>query len=100
MNLGGITKRGDDYLRTLLIQGATAAVMTASKRTDRRWRRHGLARALVVRSLRAQRDAGMLESELGVDSERPTGATRVYEDCGFVVTGRNTLYRQPLVRSA
>lgn len=38
-NLGGITKRGDDYLRTLLIQGAKAAVMTANKRTDRlsRW---------------------------------------------------------------
>lgn len=38
-SLGGITKRGDDYLRTLLIQGAKAAVMTANKRTDRlsRW---------------------------------------------------------------
>jgi transposase len=37
--LGGITKRGDDYLRTLLIQGAKSAVMTAAKRGDRisRW---------------------------------------------------------------
>ena len=33
--LGRITKRGDDYLRTLLIQGAKSAVMTATKRTDR-----------------------------------------------------------------
>lgn len=33
--LGGITKRGDDYLRTLLIQGAKSAVMTAHKRRDR-----------------------------------------------------------------
>jgi transposase len=33
--LGSITKRGDDYLRTLLIQGARSAVMTAGKRTDR-----------------------------------------------------------------
>jgi transposase len=32
--LGGITKRGDDYLRTLMIQGAKAAVITASKRDD------------------------------------------------------------------
>ncbi len=31
-NLGGITKRGDKYLRTLLIQGAKSAVMTAHKR--------------------------------------------------------------------
>ena len=29
-----ITKRGDDYLRTLLIQGAKAAVMSADKRGD------------------------------------------------------------------
>lgn len=32
--LGGITKRGDMYLRTLLIQGAKSAVMTAQKRDD------------------------------------------------------------------
>ncbi len=30
--LGRITKRGDDYLRTLLIQGAKSAVMSAAKR--------------------------------------------------------------------
>jgi len=33
-NLGGITKRGDTYLRSLLIQGAKSAVMTAHKRRD------------------------------------------------------------------
>ena len=33
-SLGHITKRGDDYLRTLLIQGAKSAVMTAHKRDD------------------------------------------------------------------
>ena len=38
--LGRITKRGDDYLRTLLIQGAKSAVMSARKRSDplSRWR--------------------------------------------------------------
>ena len=34
-NLGGITKRGDTYLRTLLIQGAKSAVMTAHRRHDK-----------------------------------------------------------------
>jgi transposase len=34
-NLGGITKRGDTYLRTLLIQGAKSAVMTAHRRDDK-----------------------------------------------------------------
>lgn len=33
-NLGGITKRGHTYLRTLLIQGAKSAVMTAHRRDD------------------------------------------------------------------
>lgn len=53
--LGGITKRGDDYLRTLLIQGAKSAVMTAAKRTDRlsQWlvqltRRVGWQKAVVA----------------------------------------------------
>ena len=31
---GGITKRGDTYLRTLLVQGAKSAVMTAHRRSD------------------------------------------------------------------
>jgi transposase len=45
--LGRITKRGDTYLRTLLIQGAKSAVMSAHKRTDpiSKW-----AAALRVRS--------------------------------------------------
>jgi transposase len=33
-SLGRITKRGDEYLRTLLIQGAKSAVMSAHKRDD------------------------------------------------------------------
>ena len=33
-SLGGITKRGDNYLLSLLIQGAKSAVMTAHKRSD------------------------------------------------------------------
>ena len=33
-NLGSITKRGDMYVRMLLIQGAKSAVMTAHKRDD------------------------------------------------------------------
>jgi mycothiol synthase len=60
------------------------------------WRRRGLARALVSHSLRAQRDAGMTESALGVDSENATGATRVYETCGFQVVKSNTVYRKPM----
>lgn len=62
----------------------------------RPYRRRGLARALIARSLRVQRDRGMTESALGVDSENPTGATRVYEDCGFRAVKRSAQYRKPM----
>ncbi len=62
----------------------------------RQWRRRGLARALIVRSLRLLADEGMAESALAVDGENLTGANRVYEDCGFQVVKRNAIYRKPL----
>lgn len=34
ISLGRITKRGDEYLRTLLIQGAKSALMSTHKRDD------------------------------------------------------------------
>jgi mycothiol synthase len=62
----------------------------------RPWRKRGLARALIVQSLRLQKEQGMTESTLGADSENISGATRVYEDCGFQVIKRNTIYRKPM----
>lgn len=62
----------------------------------RPWRKQGLARALIVRSLRLQKERGMAESALGADSENISGATRVYEDCGFRVTKRSAIYRKPM----
>jgi GNAT superfamily N-acetyltransferase len=62
----------------------------------RPWRRRGLARALIARSLAVQKQHGMTESALGVDSENWSGATRVYEECGFRVVKQNTVYRKPL----
>ena len=63
---------------------------------DRAWRRRGLAKALIARSLQAQVDAGMLESALAVDSENRDGATRLYESCGFQVVRRDAVYRKSL----
>lgn len=62
----------------------------------RPWRRRGLARALIVRSLAVQKAQGMTESTLGVDSENLSGATRLYEECGFQVVKQNTIYRKPM----
>jgi mycothiol synthase len=65
----------------------------------RPWRRQGLARALVVRALQAQRAAGMNESALGVDGESVFSAARLYEACGFRIAKRNALYRKPVDRA-
>jgi len=59
-----------------------------------------VARALVAQSLRTLAAAGMTESMLGVDSENPSGAVRLYEDCGFRVVKRNVIYRKPLALGA
>lgn len=62
----------------------------------RSWRRRGLARALISRSLLAQKAAGMTESALVVDSENPSDAANLYVSCGFQVVKRSTLYRKPV----
>ncbi len=62
----------------------------------RPWRRRGLARALIARSLAVQKAQGMNASTLSVDSENLSGATRIYEECGFQVAKQNTIYRKPL----
>lgn len=62
----------------------------------RPWRKRGLVRALIAQSLRLQKEHGMTESALGADSENLSGATRIYETCGFRVTKRNVIYRKAL----
>ena len=63
----------------------------------RQWRRRGLARALINRSLQAQKAAGMTESALVADSGNLSGATRLYESCGFQIVKCDTLYRKPML---
>ncbi len=62
----------------------------------RAYRQRGLARALIAESLRVLKARGMTESALTVDSENISGATRLYEACGFAVDARATIYRKPL----
>lgn len=64
--------------------------------TRRQWRRRGLARALIARSLTALRERGMSEASLGVDADNPSGALGLYEGLGFGVTYRFTAWRKAL----
>jgi mycothiol synthase len=62
--------------------------------TRRAWRRRGLARALIARSLAVLRERGMTSAALGVDGANATGALGLYEGMGFVVTHRSTAWRK------
>jgi mycothiol synthase len=64
--------------------------------TRREWRRRGVARATIARSLVRFRERGMTEGALGVDADNPLGALGLYESLGFGVTERFTALRKPL----
>jgi mycothiol synthase len=64
--------------------------------TRRQWRRRGVARATIARSLVLYRERGLDEAALGVDAENPLGAFGLYESLGFGVTDRFTALRKPL----
>jgi len=64
--------------------------------TRRQFRKRGLARALICESLRMHKALGMTEAALGVDATNPTGALRVYEDCGFKPVKTEIVYRKLL----
>lgn len=59
-------------------------------------RRRGIGSALITSSLRSFRDAGFTHAALGVDSENPTGAYRLYEAMGFRRMTRSVVYQSPL----
>jgi ribosomal protein S18 acetylase RimI-like enzyme len=62
---------------------------------ERAWRRRGVARAMISRSLQAQKAAGMTESALVADSDSTSNVIQLYESCGFRVVKRDTIYRKP-----
>jgi mycothiol synthase len=62
----------------------------------RPWRKRGLASALIARSMRRLRDAGLTEAALGADAENLTGAVRVYEALGFRRVRTSASYRKAM----
>lgn len=63
---------------------------------SREWRRRGVARALISLSLQAQKEVGLIDSALVVDTKNASGAIYLYESCGFQVVNRDVIYRKLL----
>jgi mycothiol synthase len=64
--------------------------------TSRRWRRRGVAKALIVESIRELASRGMTDVALGVHTENPNGAYDLYSSLGYEVVSTWTTYRKPL----
>jgi len=64
--------------------------------TRRAWRRRGLARALIARSLHLLSDRGFATAALGVDADNPSGALGLYASAGFHPTERFVAWRKPM----
>lgn len=62
----------------------------------RPWRKCGLAKALIARSMRVLKERGMEQAALSVDAENLSGALRLYENMEYEVVRRSTAYRKPL----
>jgi mycothiol synthase len=61
-----------------------------------KWRRRGLAAALLHQSFRDFRSRGATRVGLGVDAQNETGAVRLYERVGMQVVRRNDTYEKRL----
>ena len=62
----------------------------------RPWRGRGIASALLQHAFRAFYQRGKPIVELGVDSQSPTGATRLYDKAGMVPVWANNVYEMEL----
>jgi len=63
----------------------------------RAWRRHGIGRALLQHSFRELYDRGARCVGLGVDTQNPSGATRLYERAGMHVVAENIVFEKAVV---
>ena len=61
-----------------------------------RWRGRGVGEALLRHAFRAWYDAGRRRVSLGVDSQNPTGAMRLYERVGMHVELEDVIYEKEI----
>jgi mycothiol synthase len=62
----------------------------------RPWRKQGLAKALIARSMRLLQEQSMTEVALWVDTLNPSGALQLYQGMGYRVAKEYTTYEKPM----
>ena len=74
-----------------ILRGYTEGISTVPA-----WQRRGVARALIARSLKVQRQVGMKESALVCSGDKLNNY-KLYASCGFQEVKRDTVYEKPLI---
>jgi mycothiol synthase len=74
-----------------ILRGYTEGISTVPA-----WQRRGVARALIARSLKAQREVGMTESALVCNAEKLNNY-KLYASYGFQEVKRDTVFEKPLI---
>ena len=64
--------------------------------TRREWRRRGIAKALIVKSMHMHKAKGMTEVALGVDTNNPSGALKLYQSLGYEKEKTVMTYRKEM----
>ena len=83
-----VEKENEEYQRK---RGYTEGICVR-----RPWRKRGLARALIVQSMKMFQSMGMTETALSTDSQNISGAFRLYESVGYRKVKQQILYRKPI----
>ena len=64
--------------------------------TRREWRRKGIAKTLIARSMKMHKELGMTTVGLGVDTENPNGALQLYEGLGYRKKRTMMTFQKPM----
>lgn len=64
--------------------------------TRKEWRQRGIAKALIIRSMHMHKEKGMTEVGLGVDTNNPNGALKLYQNCGYKQDKTFITYRKQM----
>src|SRR5919201_2310666 len=87
---------GDEIAATLIAERLAGGGWIGGLGVRRPWRRRGLGLALLLRAFGQLYERGERRVSLNVDTENPTGATRLYERAGMRVAHEEVLYEKEL----
>jgi mycothiol synthase len=91
-----VVRDGDEIAAVARNEARESAGYVGLLGVRRPWRGRGLGKALLYRTFAEFWERGLTRVTLGVDSESPTGATKLYERVGMRVESENVVFEKML----